>query len=49
MDGDEGRKAFNEKRPANFTGALRQKGEPFPDLTVEEMERLEELYKSGEY
>ena len=49
MDGDEGRAAFNEKRGANFTGALRQKGEAFPDPDVEEIERLDELYRSGEY
>ena len=48
-DGDEGRAAFNEKRGANFTGALRQKGEAFPDPDVEEIERLDELYRSGEY
>ena len=49
VDGDEGRQAFNEKRPANFTGALRKKGEAFPDPTLEEELRLEELYQSGEY
>ncbi len=49
LDGEEGRKAFNEKRPANFTGTLRKKGEAFSDPTLEEAERLEELYKSGEY
>ena len=27
-DGEEGRQAFNEKRPPNFTGALRRRGEP---------------------
>jgi Enoyl-CoA hydratase/isomerase len=26
-DGEEGRRAFNEKRPPNFTGALRRRGE----------------------
>ena len=27
-DGEEGRRAFNEKRPPDFTGALRRRGEP---------------------
>ncbi len=49
MDGDEGRAAFNEKREPNFTGALRRKGEPFPEPTPEEQARLDELYASGEY
>ena len=42
-DGDEGRQAFLEKRPPNFTGGIRQKGEPFPELIDEEWERLREL------
>ncbi|MGH6620286.1 MAG: enoyl-CoA hydratase/isomerase family protein, partial [Alphaproteobacteria bacterium] len=29
MDGHEGRQAFNEKRPPNFTGTLRKRGEPW--------------------
>lgn len=49
MDGDEGRAAFNEKREPNFTGALRRKGEPFPEPTPEEQARLDELYAAGEY
>jgi enoyl-CoA hydratase/carnithine racemase len=48
-DGEEGRRAFNEKRPPNFTGKLRKKGEPFPDTTPEEQERLDELFRSREY
>ena len=39
-DGDEGRKAFMEKRPPEFTGGIRQKGEPYPDLLEEEWERM---------
>jgi enoyl-CoA hydratase/carnithine racemase len=49
MDGEEGRQAFNEKRPPKFTGALRKRGEPWPELSEEEEERLDEAYRSGEY
>ena len=49
MDGEEGRQAFNEKRPPNFTGALRKRGEAWPVLSEEEAERLDEAYRSGEY
>ncbi len=42
-DGDEGREAFNEKRPPEFTGAIRRKGEPFREPTPEEWERLDEM------
>ncbi|MDA1309439.1 MAG: enoyl-CoA hydratase/isomerase family protein [Proteobacteria bacterium] len=35
-DGEEGRAAFNEKRPPNFTGALRRRGEPWEELSEEE-------------
>lgn len=48
-DGEEGRQAFNEKRPPNFTGALRQRGEPFPEIKEEDWERLDEIYRSGEF
>jgi enoyl-CoA hydratase/carnithine racemase len=41
-DGDEGRKAFLEKRAPNFTGGIRRKGEGFRELTPEEWERLDE-------
>lgn len=46
-DGEEGRSAFLEKRKPNFTGGLRKKGEPFPDLTPEERERMDELKRTG--
>ncbi len=41
-DGDEGRQAFLEKRPPNFTGGIRQKAPGFPELTPEERARLDE-------
>lgn len=49
MDGEEGRQAFNEKRPPNFTGTLRKRGEPWPELSEAEAARLDEAYRSGEY
>jgi enoyl-CoA hydratase/carnithine racemase len=42
-DGDEGRRAFLEKRRPEFTGGMRQKGEAYPTLSEEEWARLEEL------
>lgn len=42
-DGDEGRQAFLEKRPPEFTGGIRQKGAAYPDLSEEESARLDEL------
>jgi len=48
-DGEEGRRAFNEKRPPQFSGALRQRGEAFPEASPEEAQRREEAYRSGEY
>ena len=44
-DGDEGRKAFVEKRPPNFTGGIREKGDPFPDLDPEQRARMDEVKK----
>ena len=49
VDGEEGRQAFNEKRTPNFTGAIRAQGEPFEEPTVEQWQRLEEIYRSGHY
>lgn len=49
MDGEEGRRAFNEKRPPNFTGTLRRRGDPWPELSEEEAARLDEAYRSGEF
>jgi enoyl-CoA hydratase/E-phenylitaconyl-CoA hydratase/naphthyl-2-hydroxymethylsuccinyl-CoA hydratase len=42
-DGDEGRKAFLAKRPPEFTGGIRQKGEPYPALDDEEWERMDAI------
>jgi enoyl-CoA hydratase/carnithine racemase len=42
-DGEEGRKAFLEKRQPEFTGGIRQKGEQFPPLSDEERQRLDEI------
>jgi enoyl-CoA hydratase/carnithine racemase len=48
-DGEEGRKAFNEKRPPNFTGTLRRRGEPWSEPSEEDAKRLDEVYRSGEF
>ncbi len=48
-DGEEGSRAFNEKRPPNFTGTLRQRGEPFSEVPDEDKDRLDEAYRSGDY
>jgi enoyl-CoA hydratase/E-phenylitaconyl-CoA hydratase/naphthyl-2-hydroxymethylsuccinyl-CoA hydratase len=42
-DGEEGRKAFLEKRPPEFTGGIRQRGEPYPMMSDEEWERFMEM------
>lgn len=49
MDGEEGRRAFNAKEEPHFTGTLRRRGEPWPELTEEEAKRLDEAYRSGEF
>ena len=41
-DGDEGRKAFLEKRPPDFTGGIRPKAQGFPELSAEERALLDE-------
>lgn len=48
-DGEEGRQAFNEKRPPNFTGTLRRRGEPWEEPSEEDAKRLDEAYRSGEF
>jgi enoyl-CoA hydratase/carnithine racemase len=49
MDGEEGREAFNEKRKPRFTGALRRRGDAWPEPAPEDGERLDQAYRSGEY
>jgi enoyl-CoA hydratase/carnithine racemase len=48
-DGEEGRAAFNAKRPPNFTGALRRRGEAWEEPAADDAERLDEAYRSGEF
>ncbi len=48
-DGEEGRRAFNEKRPPNFSGALRRRGEAWDEPSEEDAQRLDEAYRSGEF
>ena len=48
-DGEEGRRAFNVKRPPDFTGALRRRGEAWEEPSAEGMRRLDEAYRSGEF
>jgi enoyl-CoA hydratase/carnithine racemase len=48
-DGEDGRLAFNERRPPNFSGTLRQRGEPWPELSEDEARRLDEAYRTGEF
>ena len=48
-DGEEGRRAFNAKETPNFTGALRKRGEAWPELDEDEAARLDEAYRSGEF
>ena len=48
-DGEEGRRAFNEKRPPDFTGALRRRGEAWEEPSPEDRERLDDAYRSGEF
>jgi len=42
-DGDEGRKAFLEKRSPEFTGSIRRKGELYPELGGRERDRIDEI------
>jgi enoyl-CoA hydratase/carnithine racemase len=49
MDGEEGRSAFNEKRPPDFTGALRRRGEAWEEPAEDDQKRLDDAYRSGEF
>jgi enoyl-CoA hydratase/carnithine racemase len=44
-DGDEGRQAFQEKRPPEFTGGVRQKGEAYPELDKAQRQRMDGIRK----
>lgn len=48
-DGEEGRRAFSEKRPPEFTGALRRRGAPWEEPTDEEAERLDRAFRSFDF
>jgi enoyl-CoA hydratase/carnithine racemase len=48
-DGEEGRQAFNEKRPPDFTGTLRRRGDPWEEPSDEDAKRLDDAYRSGEF
>jgi enoyl-CoA hydratase/carnithine racemase len=48
-DGEEGRAAFNAKRPPDFTGALRRRGEAWQDPSEDDAKRLDEAFRSGEF
>lgn len=49
MDGEEGRQAFQQKRKPKFNGSIRKRGEPWPEFSEEDMKRLDEAYRSGEF
>jgi enoyl-CoA hydratase/carnithine racemase len=48
-DGEEGRRAFNEKRRPDFTGGLRRRGEAWAEPADADRKRLDEAYRSGEF
>jgi len=48
-DGEESRRAFAERRPPNFTGDLRKRGEPWPAPDAEDQQRLDRLFKTNDF
>ena len=42
-DGEEGRRAFLEKRPPDFSGSILQKGDPYDVLSESDRQRLDEI------
>lgn len=49
LDGEEGRRAFSEKRDPNFTGGLRRRGPAWEEPTGEEADRLDRVFRSGDF
>ena len=45
-DVDEAREAFASKRDAEFTGGLRRRGEPFPDLSEEDRASFDQILRA---
>ena len=48
-DGEEGRQAFNEKRPPNFTARCASAATPGRSCRKRTQKRLDEAYRSGEF
>lgn len=48
-DGEEGRRAFNEKRKPEFTGGLRRRGPSWDEPEGEDAERLDRVFRSGNF
>ena len=42
-DGEEGRRAFLEKRPPDFSGSILQKGDPYDVLSESDRQRIDEI------
>ncbi|HQZ11869.1 MAG TPA: enoyl-CoA hydratase/isomerase family protein [Devosia sp.] len=48
-DARESRNAFNERRPPQFTGGLRKRGEPWTQPDADDEERLNRIFKSNDF